>query len=436
MSSRKSATGSVPKITPGRMEVVLEECYAGNIPAMFWGPPGVGKSDCIRGFTKKKNIGCIDIRLSQYDPVDLRGVPRVETLVQRIEALEKSVEISKRLGLDAQNLKDMIEKTMQALVDRGNTVATQWAAPNFLPIPERDGERGLLFLDEITSADGQVQAAAYQLVLDRRLGDYNLPKGWMVVAAGNRPEDRAVVKDMSSALANRFCHFEVEHDLQDWIDWAFSAKVDSRVISYHRWKDGGSLYKFDPTSNDKAFPTPRTWERVSDALKNVDGLIPTDTIQGCVGIGEGVEFEAFCDLRSHIPNPDDILRVACKGEKPKLPDLSQQIKMNKKKRVRDNDGALVVKDVQYEFDGSCLLYMLLTAIATRTSSDNLHGIWNIVDQLADNNHHRDFSVWFLSDCLRVDRKLVSGFERGQRMMAWARNNSDLTKSLRHAAAAV
>jgi hypothetical protein len=329
----------------------------------------------------------------------------------------------------------MVEKTMQALVDRGNTVTTQWAAPNFLPIPERDGEKGLLFLDEITSADGQVQAAAYQLVLDRRLGDYELPKGWMVVAAGNRPEDRAVVKDMSSALANRFCHFEVEHDLQDWIDWAFAAKVDPRVISYHRWKEGSSLYKFDPTSNDKAFPTPRTWERVSDALRNKEGIIPTDTIQGCIGIGEGIEFEAFCDLRAHIPNPDTILQAACKGEKPKLPDLGQEIKMKKKKRVRDNDGSLVVKEVQYEFDGSCLLYMLLTAIATKTNKDNLTGIWNLVDQLADNSHHRDYSVWFLTDCLRIDRKLVSGFEQGQRMLAWSRNNSDLTKSLRHASTA-
>jgi len=416
------------------MEVVLEECYSGSIPPMFWGPPGVGKSDCVRGFTKKKNIGCIDIRLSQYDPVDLRGVPRVETLVQRIEALEKSIEVAQRLKLDdeVKTLQDMVSKTMEALCDRGNTVTTQWAAPNFLPVPERDGERGILFLDEITSADGQVQAAAYQLVLDRRLGDYELPDGWLVVAAGNRPEDRAVVKDMSSALANRFCHFEVEYDLGDWVEWAFKAKIDSRVISYHRYKEGSSLYKFDPTSNDKAFPTPRTWERVSDALKNQEGIIPTDTIQGCVGIGEGVEFEAFCDLRSHIPNPDAILAAACKGEKPKLPDLGQEIKMTKKKRVRDETGALVVKEVKYEFDGSCLLYMLLTAIATKTSKDNLEGIWNLVDQLADHDHHRDYSVWFLSDCLTVERTLVSGFQRGQRLLAWSRTNKDLVASLRHA----
>jgi hypothetical protein len=417
------------------MGVVLEECYVGRIPPMFWGPPGVGKSECIRNFSKNKGIGCIDIRLSQYDPVDLRGVPRVETLIQRIEALEKSIEISKRLKLNdkIKPLEIMIENTMEALCRRGNTIVTQWAAPSFLPMPERDGEKGILFLDEITSADGQVQAAAYQLVLDRRLGDYELPEGWLVVAAGNRPEDRAVVKDMSSALANRFCHFEVEYNLNDWVEWAFKAKIDSRVISYHRHKEGSSLYKFDPSSNDKAFPTPRTWERVSDVLKSQNGVIPTDTIHGCVGIGEGVEFEAFCDLRNYIPDPDAILAAACRGERVNLPDLDQKIKMKKKKRVREDDGGIVVKDVEYDFDGSCLMYLLLTAIAMKTCEDNVAGIWNIIDQLAGENFHKDYAIWFLTDCLAQDRKLISGFESGKRLRAFSKDNTDLVSSMRHAA---
>lgn len=433
MSSRKSATGSVPKITPGRMQSVLDECFSGSIPAMFWGPPGVGKSDCVRAYTKKHKLGCIDIRLSQYDPVDLRGVPRVEVLTQRVEALKLALSIAKELNMEKEclDLSQQIQINMESLLERGNTVVTQWASPSFLPMPERDGEKGILFLDEITSADGQVQAAAYQLVLDRRLGDYELPDGWLVVAAGNRPEDRAVVKDMSSALANRFCHFEVEHDLQDWIDWAFSAKVDPRVISYQRYKSGGSLYKFDPTSNDKAFPTPRTWERVSDVLKACHGAIPSDTVQGCVGIGEGVEFEAFSDLESHLPDANLVLSQAMNGEKVDLPSIGQNIRKTKKKRVRDESGALITKEVKYEFDGSCLLYMLLTSLAARASEETAPAMWSIIDQLASEGHHRDYSVWFLSDCVRVSRDAITGYEKGQRLIAWSRNNKDLVASLRH-----
>lgn len=383
-------------------------------------------------------MGCIDIRLSQYDPVDLRGVPRVESLSQRLEALRTAQKIANELGSHeatwfgkSKIIEKQIQATMDALMERGNTVVTQWASPNFLPIPERDGEKGILFLDEITSADGQVQAAAYQLVLDRRLGDYALPDGWLVVAAGNRPEDRAVVKDMSSALANRFCHFEVEHDIQDWINWAFAAKVDPRVISYQRYKSGSSLYKFDPTSNDKAFPTPRTWERVSDVLKACDGAIPSDTIQGCVGIGEGVEFEAFADLESHLPNINNIMEAAMNNKEVDLPKINQNIKKKKRKRVRDEAGVLVTKEVEYDFDGSCLLYMLLTSLAARTNKETAPAMWNIIDQLSSEGHHRDYSVWFLSDCVRVDRDAIASFQKGQRLIAWSRNNKDLVASLRH-----
>jgi hypothetical protein len=401
---------------------------------MFWGPPGVGKSDCVRSYTREHKLGCIDIRLSQYDPVDLRGVPRVETLVQRLEALQAIMGMTnENMVNDRIRISVEMANISKSIMERGNTVVTQWASPSFLPMVERDGAKGVLFLDEITSADGQVQAAAYQLVLDRRLGDYILPDGWLVVAAGNRPEDRAVVKDMSSALANRFCHFEVEYDLQDWVDWAFAAKVDPRVISYNRYKHGASLYRFDPTSNDKAFPTPRTWERVSDVLRACQGAIPSDTVQGCVGIGEGVEFEAFSDLESHLPDVDKILKQAMKGEEVDLPAIGQNIKKTKKKRVRDDSGKLVTKSVKYDFDGSCLLYMLLTSLAAKTSKETAPAMWNIIDQLSDENHHRDYSVWFLSDCIRVDRNAISNFEKGQRLLAWSRKNKDLVASMRHVA---
>ena len=105
-----------------------------------------------------------------------------------------------------------------------------WAAPNFLPRPDAKG--GILFLDELNSAPPSVQAAAYQLILDRRIGEYTLPENWSIVAAGNRESDRGVTHKIPSPLANRFVHFEMEHSVSDWRDWAFRTQVEDDIISF------------------------------------------------------------------------------------------------------------------------------------------------------------------------------------------------------------
>jgi len=184
---------------PAHLLTVLEKEFHGaakgtHTPAMLWGPPGVGKSEMVSQVAKKNNVEVIDIRLSQMEPSDLRGIPFREN---------ESVE---------------------------------WAVPAMLPNVERHGETGILFLDEITSAAPSVSAAAYQLILDRRLGQYEVPKGWAIFAAGNRQGDRGVTYTMPAPLANRFSHFEVDLNLDDWVAWAYANDIDDRIIAFLRFR--------------------------------------------------------------------------------------------------------------------------------------------------------------------------------------------------------
>ena len=257
---------------PAQLLAVLEREFSStdaghHTPVMLWGPPGVGKSEMITQVADKHNVQVIDIRLSQMEPTDLRGIPfRVE---------------------------DMVE----------------WAIPAILPDVERHGERGILFLDEITSAAPTVSAAAYQLILDRRLGEYKVPDGWAIFAAGNRQGDRGVTYTMPAPLANRFSHFEVDTHLDDWVAWAYDHDIDERVIAFLRFRPE-LLFDFDPAHNPVAFPSPRSWEFAHRGLykfgDNPELLL--GTLQACVGPAAGIELKAFVDNLDNMPDIDAILR--------------------------------------------------------------------------------------------------------------------------------
>jgi MoxR-like ATPase len=188
-----------------------------KIPTFLWGAPGVGKSSIVKQIAHEKQIGFIDLRLALMDPTDLKGIPFYD------------------------------KESHSAL----------WAPPAFLP---REGE-GILFLDELNTASPSVQASAYQLILDRAIGEYTLPDGWAVVAAGNRETDRGVTYKMASPLANRFVHLELEVSVSQWRVWAYKAQIDSRVIAYVSYKNE-HLFTFNPQSKQKSFATPRSWEYV------------------------------------------------------------------------------------------------------------------------------------------------------------------------------
>lgn len=245
-----------------------------HTPVMLWGPPGVGKSQMITLVAERRQVPVIDIRLSQMEPSDLRGIPfRVE---QHVE----------------------------------------WATPAILPDRERHGNAGILFLDEITSAPPAVSAAAYQLILDRRLGEYQVPEHWAIFAAGNRQGDRGVTYSMPAPLANRFSHFEVDTHLDDWVTWAYANGMDERLIAFLRFRPE-LLFDFDPAHNPVAFPSPRSWEFAHRALRKFhdDSQLLQGSLQACVGPAAGIELAAFIASIDQMPDLDAI----CRGEPVPVP---------------------------------------------------------------------------------------------------------------------
>ncbi len=246
-----------------------------HTPVMLWGPPGVGKSDMVAQVAARHGAPVIDIRLSQMEPSDLRGIP----------------------------------------FRTGDTV--EWAIPAMLPNADRHGATGILFLDEITSAPPSVSAAAYQLILDRRLGEYEVPEGWAIFAAGNRQGDRGVTYTMPAPLANRFSHFDVETHLDDWVAWAYTHGIDERVIAFLRFRPE-LLFDFDPAHNPVAFPSPRSWEFAHRALQKFERhpQLLQGTLQACVGPAAGVELNAFVSSLDKMPDLDAILA----GEEVPVPD--------------------------------------------------------------------------------------------------------------------
>lgn len=256
-----------------------------HTPVMLWGPPGVGKSQVVAQIADRHNVPVIDIRLSQMEPSDLRGIPF-----------------------------------------RSGDNLVEWAVPSMLPNQERHGPRGVLFLDEITSAAPTVSAAAYQLILDRRLGEYHVPAGWAIFAAGNRQGDRGVTYSMPAPLANRFSHIEFETHLDDWVAWAYASGIDERVIAFLRFRPE-LLFDFDPSHNPVAFPSPRSWEfahRALQKLGNTPSLL-VGALQACVGPAAGIELKAFIDNLDNLPDIDAITAGDDSVPVPKETDLQYAV---------------------------------------------------------------------------------------------------------------
>ena len=236
-----------------------------KVPTFLWGAPGIGKSSIVKQIAKDMDVAFIDLRLALMDPTDLKGIP---------------------------------------FYDKESHTAL-WAPPAFLP---STGE-GILFLDELNSAAPSVQSSAYQLILDRKVGEYELPDGWAIVAAGNREGDRGVTYRMPAPLANRFVHFELEVDLNDWRDWAYKSALDERIIAYISYKNE-HLFTFDAKSDAKSFATPRSWEYVGNILKSsLSTELLLETISGTVGKDVAVSFLSFIRVMDRLPDVQNILNA-------------------------------------------------------------------------------------------------------------------------------
>ena len=257
-------------VSPNGAKKSIKHAMKKKRPIFLWGPPGIGKSEVVEQITDSfSNSHLIDIRLSLWEPTDIKGIPYFDS----------------------------------------NTGTMVWGAPSELPTEEFAAQYDyiVLFLDEMNSAAPSVQAAAYQLILNRKVGTYKLPDNVMIVAAGNREADKGVTYRMPAPLANRFIHLELAVNFNDWFEWAINKNINKDVVGYLTFakKD---LYDFDPKSPSRSFATPRSWSFVSELLD--DGLnenTTTDLVAGAVGEGLAVKFMAHRKVASSMPNPTDIL---------------------------------------------------------------------------------------------------------------------------------
>lgn len=265
---------------------VIKECIQAQLkhPLLrtfapyIWGEPGIGKSEIVAQIAAEANWQLIDLRLTRMDSTDLTGLPY---------------------------LNEQSGKTIYYL-------------PEFLPTEEMIDSWGktgaIIFLDELSAAEPRLQASAYELILDRRIGKYILPENVMVVAAGNRIEDGAIAYDLTSALSDRFLHYTCLASAQSWIKWADENDVHATVKAFIQARPEFLTKGFKGvtvnTNDDKINPSPRSWKRVSDLMTEVtkDQMLKI-MVPGIVGIASSVEFFSVVEEISSLAPMSEYIRL-------------------------------------------------------------------------------------------------------------------------------
>lgn len=318
------------------------------------GPPGVGKSEVITKAAEEEGAECVDFRLLLRDPTDLRGIP---------------------------------------FPDPDNNTA-RWLPPSELPGAQH-GSTGILFLDDMPTAPPLVQASAYQLAIQpHRIGEYQLPPGWVIVGAGNRAQDKALVHNMPKPLANRFMHIAYEVHLDDWVDWAVNNEIDPMIVGFLNspaadHSEGNLFFQFNPEKKEKAFPTPRTWAKVSRLLgMHLPSEIESEAIAGTVGEGASAAFTVFKRLFDKLPDPMEILEK---------------------------------KNFGISIEGMELMYAMTTSVAQRATTEK-H--FDNAIEWATKLSQPEFGVLLVKILAGRDRKLVLD---SPNFTAWAKNNHDILK---------
>ena len=301
-----------------RVAEKVKEGKAKEMPTIYlWGPPGIGKSAIIRQTCEKHKLGFVDLRLQQIDIPDLRGMP---------------------------------------VPSKNEEGVLTWWIPPFLP---RKG-KGILFLDELNLADPSIQATAYQLILDRRVGEYELPDTWYVVAAGNRKEDSFNVYDLPDPLISRFVHFEVIPDKDVWIKWAVKNNIREEIIAYLNYRPDHFL-KINPKRPFLPYPCPRSWEFAS-RLWDLTGDV--SLISAAVEEDITVDLITFLEVYNELPDIDKLLNEGVEFELPPKSEVS-------------------------------LLYIISTALGLRPK--NIHQITNLLKiVLKMKEEYTEFAVYILT----------------------------------------
>lgn len=276
-----SVDKSVETLADVYVSAIRQKIAFRSVPSvMLWGAPGVGKSQLVRQMAEKieretgKKCTVTDVRLLLFNPIDLRGIP----------------------------------------TPNENKTLSVWLKPKIFQMDESESVVNILFLDEISAAAQSVQAAAYQITLDRVIGEHRLPENCIVIAAGNRVTDKSVAYKMPRALANRLCHIEIEPSFESWRRWAVSSGISAKVIGFLSFRHD-MLIENENKSDALAFQTPRSWEMVSNLLKlsgdDQEKIYPM--LSGCIGGGAATEFCSWCRVFSTLPSIEDIFNGRCRS---------------------------------------------------------------------------------------------------------------------------
>lgn len=324
---------------------------------MLWGPPGVGKSQAVRQIARElentgKKVVVTDVRLLLFNPIDLRGIPTANA-----------------------------DKTLAV-----------WLKPQIFQMDEGKNVINILFLDEISAAPQSVQAAAYQITLDRVVGEHKLPENCIVIAAGNRTTDKSVAFKMPKALSNRLMHIEVEGSFASWKKWAIQNGINEKVIGFLSFRQN-YLMCFNSSSNDLAFATPRSWEMVSNLLNFVDGDIDNmyPLIAGLIGTGVAIEFRSWSKIYGELPDIEDVFN----GKMPPLP------------------------------KGTDAMYALVSSM-TAYARDHRNDMQRIANSIAYANlMPPDFSVVLLKDYMYIEKGYKEQLMRLPAFVKWLQSKGSL-----------
>jgi MoxR-like ATPase len=351
------------EVTPSTLLATLEHslrpCTLKGEPkkqanVMVWGAMGIGKTDVCRSLGALWGLRVVALHLPQYDPTDLKGIPvlldksgntlgEIDTdgkvkwipssylpkfirhsvaedgnYVQGINwssAESLMVHVNDSAGKNISRTNDQMQGDLAA---KGITVTIEGTKKVTVSGVKQGMEvliidKALLFLDELSAAVPEVQNAALQLVLDKRVGEYDVPPFTPLVAAGNRESDQAFVSPMSMPLANRFMHLRLTHSLGDWVEWAMVNRIDAGILGFLQWKKN-ALFNFNPdaaTEGDYGFPTPRSWAMLSDQMRDIDELpdvCSNAIINGLLGTAMGNTFIEHRKVADKLPSVDDILQ--------------------------------------------------------------------------------------------------------------------------------
>lgn len=361
---------NIPNVTVGELVEMLSSFYTNviqnngslqHVPTPFlWGAAGIGKSEGVRQMAERirqktgKRVVVTDVRLLLFNPIDLRGLPTANE-----------------------------DKTLAV-----------WLRPTIFQMEESPDVVNILFLDELSAAPQSVQAAAYQICLDHKVGEHTLPDNCLVIAAGNRTTDKSVSYKMPKALCNRLMHFNVVTNYAAWLKWAIAHDIDSRIIGYLAFDN--SKLCVEPEASDMAFTTPRSWACVDYLMKNASGDLEAlhPLISGCVGTDTALEFETWVKTRDELPNVEDVL----KGRLTSYPQSH---------------------DVRLAFMAS-----LVTAIRTRREQITAYELENACAYVKNARYPTDFLMTFYADLNAVE-ELRLKLMKCPSCQAWQAKNKGL-----------